>query len=1108
MARMRVFRTVLSVLLAVLMAGPWSTLAAAAAPQGARSGAPQADATPPLSRSDLLTALNLLVYQSVGATGWQIDRLDAALDEAALQSGEGRQAGRGTWTVAVTDDQGQSYTLQGDLDFEVLVTRETGLVTSATTLGGTLRDGGVSLVIAAQQGGERRPQVTTTQLALTVDQTRAGAANRIRVQRTRSIAPVAYGMFRTATQATVERDGQSRLWEETLLLRALGKGQSEAWLTAALRPAEGAAPDAAFDEHFFQSSDGQTAVQFYDRYDVEIAGARYHLQSPSSARLAPDGTVALNLVLVDEQGIPLNPRGGGKSPGVQSPLPGGQARPDLGACTFLTSNEGAFVIGIAASLAFTYLFGAELVLFDLLIGNLATTLIGAWQNAAMANAKTDEQRRAIMTISLLLQLAIGAAGITSPGGLSGFLGNLASFLGGAGVSGICNADPYFLYGDVRPPAPDDAPLRVLAAAGGLISPTQVLANAPANGPPAPPKGDQPLDNPATFVGGSVPEGATAIGTWTWDDTHPFGAAPSHTSGVVDGPHKHYFIHAAQPLALGSDDNIVQYVYLDPDNPPSEIVLQFYTGDGDGERRVYWGTDLLQTGGQAGTQALYPQGALPETGTWVRLRLPAGQIDLSGKQVNGVLFGSYGGRVWWGSTTTSSRLTDTLPDTSAIEAALTLPPTTPGAVFVYRLAAPAQITLEALDADGKVVATLLKDAQRGAGFQGLTWDGRDAQGNALPDVPYRYRFALDGQVAAEGPLSLSPFVANLALPTPFAVMRGNDIPVIGEAYGTAFDKFDVDYGPGLNPGDDQWVDLTTVRAPALLPPGDRTLVRHGAGNLINWNVGLDEYLPWNNPGLNGVYTLRLRVTGTDGRTAEDRVPVVVGRLAATAIGSTIESPDGQARLRVPALASQDSFALLAIVPATDVDPAQTWTLPQNAQPAGTLYEIFPADEQFRDNVTLELPYDHSAPAAELGVLLGDGTPDGWHYLGGTIAGDVLRAPRAGGRFPRNRLRRSRAGSPRAGAVHVQRAGRGAAGGVDRGAGRAVRRLRVGPARLGRARPLRHAARTRAGERRRRTGRERLRAARQPPGGRRAPGERAGQAVRRGAVPGDHVRLSCT
>jgi hypothetical protein len=116
---------------------------------------------------------------------------------------------------------------------------------------------------------------------------------------------------------------------------------------------------------------------------------------------------------------------------------------------------------------------------------------------------------------------------------------------------------------VRPPAPDDAPLRVLAAAGGLISPTQILANAPAIGPPAPPKGDQPLDAPATFVGGSVPGGATAIGTWTWDDARPFGAAPSHSSGVVAGPHKHYFIHAAEPLALGPDDNLVQYVYLDP-----------------------------------------------------------------------------------------------------------------------------------------------------------------------------------------------------------------------------------------------------------------------------------------------------------------------------------------------------------------------------------------------------------------------------------------------------------------------------------------------------------------------------------------------------------------
>jgi hypothetical protein len=344
MARMRVFRTVLSVLLAVLMAGPWSTLAAAATRQGAHpgavSGAPQAESVPPMSQADLLTALNLLVYQSVGASGWQIDRLDATLDAATLQSGEGRQAGRGAWTVAVTDDQGQSLTLQGDLEFEVLVTRETGLATSNVTLGGTLSDGAVSLAIAAHHGGERRPQVTATQLSLTVDLTRSGETIRIRVQRTRSIAPVAYDMFRIAAGDRRARRAEPPV-DETLL-RALGKGPERG--LADNHPAPGGRRGARCRVRPCTSSvvDGRCRAAVLRIAMTSRSPARHHLQSPSTASLALDGTVALNWCWSTSRAA-RSTRAATASRGLQSPLPGGEARLTW-AREFLTSNEGAFLI--------------------------------------------------------------------------------------------------------------------------------------------------------------------------------------------------------------------------------------------------------------------------------------------------------------------------------------------------------------------------------------------------------------------------------------------------------------------------------------------------------------------------------------------------------------------------------------------------------------------------------------------------------------------------------------------------------------------------------------------------------------------------------------------
>ena len=48
----------------------------------------------------------------------------------------------------------------------------------------------------------------------------------------------------------------------------------------------------------------------------------------------------------------------------------------------------------------------------------------------------------------------------------------------------------------------------------------------------------------------------------------------------------------------------------------------------------------------------------------------------------------------------------------------------------------------------------------------------------------------------------------------------------------------------------------------------------------------------------------------------------------------------------------------------------------------MYEVFPAGERFRRDVTLELPVNSGADTSHMGIMLGDGTPNGWRYIGGT------------------------------------------------------------------------------------------------------------------------------
>jgi hypothetical protein len=95
-----------------------------------------------------------------------------------------------------------------------------------------------------------------------------------------------------------------------------------------------------------------------------------------------------------------------------------------------------------------------------------------------------------------------------------------------------------------------------------------------------------------------------------------------------------------------------YVYLDPANPPAEIMLSWCTTAGDWDHRAYWGANQISYG-TTGTPGRLAMGALPTSGQWVRLEVLASAVALEGKTLQGMDFALFNGRATWDYTGTAS-----------------------------------------------------------------------------------------------------------------------------------------------------------------------------------------------------------------------------------------------------------------------------------------------------------------------------------------------------------------------------------------------------------------------------------------------------------------------
>lgn len=153
-----------------------------------------------------------------------------------------------------------------------------------------------------------------------------------------------------------------------------------------------------------------------------------------------------------------------------------------------------------------------------------------------------------------------------------------------------------------------------------------------------------LDGPRVPAVPSAAEDPLRLEPERFDSLLPVPVGVIHRSALLAGMHQHFLLDAPTPL-LVREDVLVAFVQLDRENPPREVMLQYFA-NGSWEHRAFWGEDLIPWG-VAGAAGRKRQGTLPAAGEWVRLEVRAADLGLAGADVTGVAFTLFDGRAAWG-----------------------------------------------------------------------------------------------------------------------------------------------------------------------------------------------------------------------------------------------------------------------------------------------------------------------------------------------------------------------------------------------------------------------------------------------------------------------------
>lgn len=159
-----------------------------------------------------------------------------------------------------------------------------------------------------------------------------------------------------------------------------------------------------------------------------------------------------------------------------------------------------------------------------------------------------------------------------------------------------------------------------------------------------------VDNPEidpeeiVWIEDGVPGKAEVSGDYGWVTApEPVFSGEKSAKRTVTGNQQCYFVNSDQPITVFKGDTLFAYVYIDPKNPPKEIMFQW--NDGDWDQRAYWGEDKIAYGTNGKTK--HRIGDLPEAGKWARLEVPIAKVGLGeGAKINGWAFTQFDGTVYW------------------------------------------------------------------------------------------------------------------------------------------------------------------------------------------------------------------------------------------------------------------------------------------------------------------------------------------------------------------------------------------------------------------------------------------------------------------------------
>ena len=119
------------------------------------------------------------------------------------------------------------------------------------------------------------------------------------------------------------------------------------------------------------------------------------------------------------------------------------------------------------------------------------------------------------------------------------------------------------------------------------------------------------------------------------------SAGAHFDTPANGAHQHFIENVTTPFTPTTGESLFCWVYLDPTNPPREVMLQWRNAASGWEHRAFWGFDLIGWG-TPGQPSRLRLGPLPQPGQWVRLEVSAQSVGVENVPLVGIAFALFDG----------------------------------------------------------------------------------------------------------------------------------------------------------------------------------------------------------------------------------------------------------------------------------------------------------------------------------------------------------------------------------------------------------------------------------------------------------------------------------